>query len=207
MLPIVISVSVTPGLCFCCKGEGQLRSRCCRSRWPLSSIRFRYIIGPSQILVGSAPPTHACLRTPELHESLRPSTWQRIRGPSTNFRATAVVSANDRLGSRCRIAVAHLVVTCHPVVGQLRQRQCRSSGAALCISAALRPRSPIRYRNSPPNGRSRFRYSRCLFGRRVYRQYQREWRAPNDIMNPVTGHVNSRILERKHPQIPNAIRC
>jgi hypothetical protein len=45
-----------------------------------------------------------------------------------------------------------------------------------------------------------------VFWKEVYRQYQREWRAPSAIMDPVAGHVNSRILERKNPQISDAIR-
>ena len=39
------------------------------------------------------------------------------------------------------------------------------------------------------------------FWKEVRRQYQCEWRAPNSIVDPTAGYVNSRIVERKDLQI------
>jgi hypothetical protein len=39
------------------------------------------------------------------------------------------------------------------------------------------------------------------FWKEVCRQYQRKWRAPNSIVDPVASDVNSHIVERKDSQI------
>ena len=40
------------------------------------------------------------------------------------------------------------------------------------------------------------------FWKEVCRQYQRKWRAPDCMVYPAAGYVNSRIVERKDPQTP-----
>jgi hypothetical protein len=62
------------------------------------------------------------------------------------------------------------------------------------INIALR-RSPIRSRNNPSDV-SGFVMA-IVFLERDLCQYQCKWRTPNSIVDPVAGHVNSRIAERK----------
>jgi hypothetical protein len=45
------------------------------------------------------------------------------------------------------------------------------------------------------------------FSKVVYRQYQLQMASTHSIVDPVVGCVNLHIVERKDPQIPNAIRC
>jgi hypothetical protein len=45
------------------------------------------------------------------------------------------------------------------------------------------------------------------FWKEVYRQYQLQMVSTHSIVDPDVGCVNSRTVERKDPQISNAIRC
>jgi len=48
---------------------------------------------------------------------------------------------------------------------------------------------------------------RLSFWKAVGRQYQREWRAPNSIVDPITGYVNLAVERKDSQNQPNAIRC
>jgi hypothetical protein len=55
--------------------------------------------------------------------------------------------------------------------------------------------------NSPSSGRSGLGMA-VVFLEEVRRQYLCKWRAPDCMVYPAAGYVNSRIVERKDPQTP-----